>query len=182
MDTFKNLKMSTKIGLVISVALCVLALVCEDICLISMFRTQPHTAVLVALRIAVILGALFYVLDGYKKPHGNALRTTYFLFAGFLGSVAISAYNGVNSFFSMFAAIIVAYIAGRLHKIEKNRILLMIAGAALLAGQIFETVHANSTAPLTVIRIFMPLFLFTALAFAYTARYEQHKAAGLEDK
>ena len=182
METYKNLKKGTTIGLIISAALCVVALVGEIMSFVRLNNSNPQAIIFVCLRIVIVMGTIVYTLVGYKKPHGNMLRATLFIFAGFLGTVALTAYNGINGFLSMVAAITVSYIAGRLNKIEKNRILLVIVGVLLLSGQIAEIIHANSQNAFVAINILLPLIIFTALAFSYTARYEQHKAAGLEDK
>ncbi len=181
MDSYKNLKKGTKIGLIASAVLCVIALIGEIMSLVSLNNPNPLAITLISLRIVIIIATFFYTLMGYKKPHGNMLRAIFFIFAGFLGTVALTTYNDVNGFLSMVAAINASYIAGRLNKIEKNIILLIISGALLIAGQTVEFICASSHNLLIAIKIIMPLIIFTALAFSYTARFEEHKEAGLEN-
>lgn len=182
MESYKNLKKGTKIGLIISAALCVIALVGEIINLVNLNNPKPLAITFISLRIVIVIGTIVYTLVGYKKPHGNMLRTILFFFAGFLGIVALTAYNGVNGFLSMVAAINISYVAGRLNRIGGNRNLLFLVGLFLACGQVVEIINANNHTAVTVINILLPLIIFTALAFSYTARFEAHKAAGLEEK
>lgn len=83
----------------------------------------------------------------------------------------------------MFSALLMTYVAGRLNKIEKNRVLLALSGILLLIARILIAIYYNipQVDIVAVISQFSPLIVLTALSFAYIARYEEHKAAGLED-
>lgn len=179
MESYKNLKKGTKVGLIVSAALCVIALVGEIINLVNLNNPKPLAITFISLRIVIVIGTIVYTLVGYKKSHGNMLRTILSLFAGFLGIVALTTYNDVNGFFSMVAAINISYVAGRLNRIGGNRNLLFLVGLFLTCGQVVEIINANNHTAVTVINILLPLIIFTALAFSYTARFEAHKAAEL---
>ena len=84
---------------------------------------------------------------------------------------------------------LVAYIAGRLNKLEKNKILLIVIGVALTVNIILGIIVRKPLMESFAFEILLPIFrhsiylvVLAALGFAYTARYEEHKAAGLEDK
>ena len=223
METYKNLKKGTKIGLVISIALCLIMLalnVCDLIIPPSfggemnpaeapqqnITEQMPDAAMpgntvdipgfaRPALNIVFCLIVILYAVVGYKKPHGNMLKTLFFIFAVYLLAIASIDFMGRSSEYIQnglvaMAALIVAYISGRLNKLEKNRILLVIAGALLFIKVImgFWAVppHAENAGfavmVMPVIRQAALLIDLAALGFAYTARFEEHKAAGLEDK
>lgn len=74
------------------------------------------------------------------------------------------------------AAVLIAYVAGRLNKIKTNRVLILIAGAMLLARCFVSDFHAGKM-PANANEFNMWL----AMAMSYLCRYQQHKEAGLID-
>ena len=198
METYKSLKKSTKTGLVISAILCVVVLFAQIPRLLDCIR-QP-AAILVVRIIAdfLITAAVFvYSFIGYKKPHGNMLKIVSVVFGAYLAFLSVLELNApisisyISCGCYLVAALTVTYVAGRLHKIEKNRILLCLAGVCLLASAISSVIifaNAPDLPDSAFVRIvalvcgLTPLFIHAALGFAYTARYEEHQAAGLEDK
>lgn len=189
METYKNLKKSTKIGLIVSMIFIVFGFGITAFGIFSMIGAETvkpthmiHNAVDVLLYIATV----FYVFIGYKKPHGNALKMLFIVFAVNIAvNASISSGNAsvsklIPAVCGNLAALTIAYVAGRLHKIETNRILLAIAGLFLL---VFYLVPMLSM-PWRIDRLFgcTQLLVLLATAFAYTARYEEHRAAGLADK
>lgn len=121
------------------------------------------------------------------------LRSTFFIFSMYLAFFAVldivSVDNLKSKFYvsvgcTLFSALIIAYIAGRLNKIKKNRILLIAVGIMMLTARIINGFQLNYEIKDTVAIIcsITPMFILAALGFAYTARYEEHKAAGLADK
>ena len=129
----------------------------------------------------------FYALFGYKKPHGNMLKYLYIAFAvGLtlsvcLGNVPENAIVMIVSVCSCLAALILVYVSGRFHKIEKNRVLLVVAGLLLFAAMLLPLIAGSFFLNGLFNSCSAPIMLLT-LGFSYTARYEQHKTAGLEDK
>lgn len=223
METYKNLKKGTKVGLAISAVLCVLLLAfCthelisppkilpREIAAISAEQNVPASPEQMAppatnavnipefirpvLNIALCLLIMFYAFLGYKKPHGNMLRFTFFAFSVYLLAFAMidamtmrgsTIENGLTA----FSALLIAYISGRLNKLEKNRVLLVITGAALAVNVVLGVISVCSHVGAFELGLLLPFFrqsvslvALAALGFAYTARYEAHKADGLEDK
>ena len=139
---------------------------------------------IIYLLIYVLTG--FYALLGYKKPHGNMLKYLYMIFAvGLvlnvcLGNADKNAFMTAVSISTSLAALILVYVSGRFHKIEKNRVLLILAGVLLFASAIIP-MFSDKIMINGFLNACSPLIMLLALGFAYTARFEEHKAAGLED-
>ncbi len=138
---------------------------------------------IISLVLYVLTG--FYTLFGYKKPHGNLLKYLFIAFAislilnVCLTNIAESAITVIISLCSCLAALILMYVSGRFHKIEKNRILLIVAGVMLFAAMLLPLFSGKFIISGCLNSCSAPIMLL-ALGFAYTARFEEHKAAGLE--
>ena len=216
METYKNLKKGTKIGLIISMVFIIFGIVLSVYNIVAAGRipalpgegmdlgANPAPAAPPVVRncidLVLLLAVTFYAVIGHKKPHGNMLKIVSVVFGAYLAFLSVLELNApisisyISCGCYLVAALTVTYVAGRLHKIEKNRILLCLAGVCLLASAISSVIiFANAphlpdsdsafvriVAP--VCGLTPPLFIHAALGFAYTARYEEHKAAGLEDK
>ena len=152
---------------------------------------------------------IFYMVYGYKKPHGNLLRYIIFSFAVLLilsmtaeqmlkdptdlphgiGMIAEGlAPDGlpgmeaplvkpVQTLATGLAAIIAAYISGRLNKFEKNKYLFTIV-LVLLAVRAFVSVDNRSM----MFSDMNEIVLWLDLNCAYMLRYNQHKEAGLSEE
>ena len=212
METYKNLKKSTKIGLIISAILCILLLCFCTVELISPIRPNVPNApegqmtppaenfvnlpgfLRPALNIALCLAICLYAFWGYKKPHGNMLKYTFLSYAAYLLVYAMidtmtMSKNFIANGLIAFSALLVAYIAGRLNKLEKNKILLIVIGVALTVNIILGMIVREPLMESFAFEILLPLVrnsiylvALAALSLAYVARYEEHKAAGLADK
>ena len=189
MKIFDNLSKKTKVGLIISIVLCVLLLIISAISIVILFsagRIAAGTRSCLCFVMAIV--TIWYATVGYKQPHGNALRFTYFAFS--LGLALHAAVDSTKSehfaafILMLFAALIIAYISGRLNKVEKNKKLLILVGLILLADAVIHFVMMDTSTVefIRVVGYLTPMAYLFALGFAYTARYEQHKEAGLEDK
>ena len=137
--------------------------------------------------LAVYLLTAFYALIGHKKPHGNLLKYLFIIFALNLvfnvcfGNVAVDTIGMVNAACICLTALILVYVSGRLHKIEQNRILLVAAGILLLATTLLPMIKDGFMIN-GLLHACSSQIMILALGFAYTARFEEHKAAGLEEK
>ena len=188
METYKKLKKSTKIGLIVSAVLLLAVLINNAFILVKAFQfgfTPPAVLAIVDTVMCAII--LLYAFFGYKKPHGNMLKYAFFVFAGYValqGTVVLAAESAlVLGGLTVLSGLIIAYVAGRLHKIEKNTFLLLFAGLLLLAREIVGFATSFVVPDVSVIiGTVTPIVTFAALSFAYVARYEEHKAAGLADK
>ena len=189
MKMFDGLSKKTKTGLIVSIVLCVILLINSVTGIVRQINGGKLIALISAsLNFIVFLITLWYALIGYKQPHGNSLRVAYFIFSLSIGIRAIAESTGSEQYgkgvLLLVAALILAYISGRLNKIEKNKILLILVGILFLADAIISLVGARKGS-LTLFRIIGSLasmgYLF-AFGLAYIARYEAHKEAGLSDK
>lgn len=194
MESYKNLKKGTKVGLAVSTTLLTVTILNNAIAVFTTINNPDRifTTVLAFNAIVISLAIMWYAFVGYKKPHGNMLRAVFFAFSVYLviqsGIGIMSNESAWTTYLLMFAAITVSYISGRLNKIEKNRKLLVFTGILLVIFafvNIFDgrvnifDVRANSLGRMCGFLAYA--ILLAALSFAYIARYEEHKAAGLED-
>ena len=182
----KRLKKSQVIGLAICIVLMVLQIVSQIISLtyVSSFRGAALPIVFLIL----IVGFGYYALLGYKKPHGNMLRYLFLLY------VICSCYfmlKGIQAFplyvnaFGMAKIVVIAYVAGRLDKVNKNKYIL---GALIILDICFDIYNIYTFARMGMLNFntfvgSISSLLFTAtVTLAYTIRYDLHKEAGLTDK
>ena len=187
METYKNLKKGTKIGLIISAILLAAVVVNSLFSAVKAFNIgMILVAIFAIIDVAMCVIILLYAFFGYRKPHGNMLKFVFFAYAISLalqGTVDIAGRSlYISGDLCILAGLLVAFVAGRLHKIEKNKFILIFVGLLIVAKTI---VILSVPASFDFIRIFgriSPIIIFATLCFAYTARFEEHKAAGLADK
>ena len=187
MGSFKNVKKGTKVGLFVFLALSVALFVYQVINLAAGGKVPFFVVMHVAALLVLIVAILLYVFVLYKKPHGNLLRYLFFFFGLYLAFQGTVDFQEANLFVpgcvNLLAALIVTYVSGRLNKIEKNQPLLLLVGVLLLIHWILYTFVCVDY--FKIDRLFGSLgdmIYLGALGFSYVARYEEHKAAGLEDK
>ena len=188
MENYKNLKKSTKIGLIVSAVLMLVVLVAGVIGAVQAFIAgRTTTAIFTVTDVIMGVLVLFYAFVGYKKPHGNLLRYVFFAFAIYLAlqatlDIASKSFYIVGDA-GVLAALLLSYIAGRLNKIKKNIFILLFVGLLILARVIVNCVtFPGSFGFFNVFGCMTSIIIYAALGFAYTARFEAHKAAGLADK
>ncbi len=195
METYKNLKKSTKIGLIVSMVFVVFAVGVGFFNLIHFLMNDLSAGFIPALKIVMTLImsflTLLYATVGYRKPHGNLLRWMFMVF-GFVvawseampGPPVHVELQTLGTVCSVTTALIIVFLSGRLQKIKQNQMLLCVATVFLIAQIVLKMIA--STMVEFMFAVFLdsciPLFLLLALGFAYVARYEEHKAAGLADK
>ena len=188
MKTYKNLKKGTKIGLIVSAVLLLAVLVNDVFAISQAFASGVNDAAIMLITDSVMsLLVLLYAFWGYKKPHGNMLKITFLVYAvytAFQGMIEISTRSGyVISALVILTGLILAYIAGRLNRIEQNVWFLALVGLFLLVRTVIHCVMFPVVFGFTdLFGRLTPIITFAALGFAYVARFEEHKAAGLADK
>ena len=189
MDTNKNLKKSTKTGLMISLILVLLGIIYSVYTLITGFIGRP---VGIQLHIGIVfleyILVAFYALIGYKKPHGNILKYTMFAFVllcmyEFLmpGRPITANIEYIANACIGLAAVMIAYMSGRLDRVDQNKLIMIIVGVMFVASIILMgLIHESFSWDSFVRSLSLPI-CWAALCLAYTARFEEHKAAGLEE-
>lgn len=188
----KNISKTNKLGLVVSIVLSIIILLCSIQGIIESIQIGKIIPTVVINLIIIVL-TLYYAFFGYKKPHGDLLKVLYFCFAAYLAIHAyfdnsivgpIYEYKEIAFICMTFAALIIAYVSGRLNKIEKNKKLLILAGLLMLADTVLHIITLNSKNIIIThcISYFNPLIIHAVIGFVYVIRYEEHIEAGLEDK
>lgn len=196
METYKNLKKGTKIGLAASIALSFLGIICSIFTIIRSFVTNSVSAgtmVHTLINFGMLIIVFVYAAFGYKKPHGNMLRFVFLLFAVYAlacGVIPPDQHVSMNAqtvhlaeaSLLGFSALLISYVGGRLDKIEKNKIVMFVISIVMLASVIVIMCSFSQFIFAQTVGFFSKFICWTALSFAYLARYEEHKAAGLADK
>jgi len=80
---------------------------------------------------------------------------------------------------SGIVAMLIAYICGRLNRIEKNKILMIVVGVILVALAAIQVIGTSRF--MRSITSISNVVYWLTLCLAYIARYEEHKEAGLSD-
>ncbi len=129
---------------------------------------------------------LYYVIFGYKKPHGNLLKYLLLLFAicCLSGIVTEAAeHNVIDTVYNIVRGIVVimtSYIAGRLDHYKQNIVLMSIIGVFMLGSSFVYTF--NCTEVFSFLSCFTFFVLWVDMMAAYVIRFKEHKEAGLLDK
>lgn len=193
MEKYKNLKKNTKAGLVICE---ILTFVGFGIVIYNIASLLINTPIKIpqlirnSANFVMFIAILIYAFVGYKKPHGNLLRGMFFAFGAIIAlnimtfgldaTVSASLFSTIRNTCDIFAALLIVYVSGRLNKVEKNKKLLFLSGVLMFIHYIMP-VFKGPIIFNSLIGSVCPMIVLAALGFAYTARYEEHKEAGLED-
>ena len=189
------MKNTSKILMYVIQALTLLGFLSTVVWLVVSFNpAQKLETGIAIIAIVVYIIVFLYALYGYKKPHGNMLRYTFIIFAV---SLALYAYSTLASPVSAVPVVInvlctvpIAYVAGRLHKFNQNKVLLYVALVMLLIAAIIDCIlFTKSMVPevggfvFVVLKFstFNKFILGLALATTYVNRFHTHKEAGLID-
>ena len=79
--------------------------------------------------------------------------------------------------------LLIAYVGGRLDKIRKNYLpLILITAAQLVKSVLFISLYGAWSDIVRFVWNFSTCILWLDIAFAYILRYREHKEAGLADK
>lgn len=127
---------------------------------------------------------LYYVIFGYKIPHGNSLKYVILFFAFILvNEMALEAggkYPNLDSqtillstILTSICIIIVSYLSGRLDKFEKNNSLFVIVMILLIARALLMHSYKN-----IMFSNFADVIIWIDINWVYSLRFIQHKDAG----
>ena len=191
METYKNLKKSTKIGLAVSLVLVALIFISSVMGLIKDAQTVPaiKIAQIIANLVTVVM-IVFYMFFGYKKPHGNSLRNIFVISSCLIIARLILPHTHIENAVLRYvaksgfglAAVLIAFVGGRLNKIKQNKVLMILIGILLLISSLIVAASFPEFILMRGISSMAQPIGWLALCIAYLARFEQHQAAGLEDK
>lgn len=127
---------------------------------------------------------LFYVLFSYRAPHGNLFRYCLLIYALVLGLLHAPAYVAAFSRgAAVVAAVLIAFMCGRLHKLKQCTILSVVILAILLASAVYSLTQLSAMADVGItvknkLVLFNQPFLWFSFAAAYLVRFSSHKQAG----
>ncbi len=127
---------------------------------------------------------LFYVLFSYRAPHGNLFRYCLLIYALVLGLLHAPAYVAEFSRgAAVVAAVLIAFMCGRLNKFKQCTILSVVVLVILLASSVYTLTQLPALADvgLTVknkLVLFNQPILWFSFAAAYLIRFASHKQAG----
>lgn len=126
----------------------------------------------------------FYAIVGYKRPHGNTIRYLLLILAFYVAASTIVTNErwGISWIIMAagnFAAVLIGYMAGRLQKVKKN-IIVVVLTTALLAVKSFWPVAGQNNDFVFVLDRTLPLLMWATVVLIYFFRYSAHKNAGAE--
>jgi len=173
-----------KNNVVLGIILLVIAI---NIVTVLMAAFENNSAIGYILTVVVCaehLFVIYYALFGYKKPHGNLLRYVMIIFAISLGAeMAAFTETFATIEISLYIAtlIIIPYIAGRLNKIEQNKVLITLTFVLLFISTVIAIINDKPQSIIDYLRNIGVVFEWFAISAAYFVRYKEHKEAGLMD-
>ncbi len=195
MEAKKKFSTGAIIGIIVLAALSVAALVCIIIGTIQYCEVFVVSPGFVAW-VIMLASITYYTLAGYKRPHGNLLRAIFILMSltclnGVIDSAQMMPYfEGSDLSMQLLiigldgiSVLLIAYVGGRLDKIKKNIIpLILITAAQFTKSVLFISLYVAWSNLAYIVWDFSTCILWLDIAVAYILRYKEHKEAGLTDK
>jgi len=166
---------------------CIVLIVLVNLVSLLMFLVENFTIAILILVVAACIEHVFviyYVLSGYKKPHGNMLRYLMLAYAVTLGinlAVFPAFFTQLDLILSVASLMLIPYIAGRLDKTNQNKVLIPLVFVLLIISEAVYLIDLPSPSILIYVRTFGQALEWFAISAAYFVRYKEHKEAGLED-
>jgi len=130
------------------------------------------------------LFVIYYVLYGYRKPHGNLLRYTMLLFGLTIGINLVLFGKGcsmLNFALPVAELLLIPYIAGRLNKVEQNKVLVPFVLILFIIDAVSFCLSFEWQSVIFYCSAFGQAIEWFAISAAYFVRYREHKEAGLAD-
>ena len=165
----------TLVGFLVSVAVLV-------------WRGMHHVSDWLFLLVVVYYGfVLYYGVKGYQKPHGDMLRYLIIILAVFVAASVLMQVDRYSAAWPILlsndlAILGMGFLAGRLHKVERNKYLTVFVSCMLLIRCFWFLEHpgmSGADAALFVLDRCQPLFMWLTALLLYFYRYAEHKEAGL---
>jgi len=172
------MKKEFKAALIINIVLTILGVACTGIEVITSARGIFIIKGFVNLCLFLVM--VGYALWGYRKPHGNSLKYLMLTYAAYLLCYIYIAFLENSPLHGVVYAVVigaVSYVAGRLNKINKNKIILYVAQIILLVT-IISGILRNGTGLVNAIYRLNTCILFSDVIGAYLLRFSAHKGAG----
>jgi len=174
-------KKQNKLLLGLCIALIVFTIVIEVRTLL--LNLNGFVAVVLAIVVLMDLLVFYYIISGYKKPHGNLLRYQMLMFATTM-VLDVSCFANISLYVLLrsMTILLISYIAGRLNKINQNKVLMPIVLLMIFASGCLTVKNLPTDDLINSISYFMDSLVWIVTCAAYFVRYKAHKEAGLTDK
>ena len=186
MKSMKNSGITKQIVLLVIAVVCVVTFICNYINILNNFQAGKAIPGIQSYANCIfIVFLLLYAFVTYKVPHGNLLRILFFVFGMALAfSAVLDVLNDsplyVSCGCSMFVALMMAYISGRLNKFDKDIKLLLVAVIILLVGSIVVCCQVPDGSFTSTVAIFTKVICLCAMSLTYIIRFADHKEAGVK--
>ncbi|MBQ7687584.1 MAG: hypothetical protein IJT27_00055 [Clostridia bacterium] len=148
----------------------------------------------ISIRSFIVVGAyyclvFFYGIYGYRIPHGNLIRYLMLILAAYnVFNVTVSIYRWYKLPWIVLvtgnlAAVLIAYMAGRLNKFKKNILVAALVTALLLVNSFWpDKIPGVEASVLYYLDRTLPVFMWFTIMSIYFFRYQAHTEAGLAEK
>jgi len=172
-------KKTLKNAMLIIAGILIVALIAVSIIKIG---SDPYTSIA---RMIVLVPTAVYAFCLYGIPHGNYLKYTIFIFLVFNAFSVIFFVSDGSDLYLEAARLLclgaITYCSGRLHRIDRNRIIFTVVAAALFIINIISIIKSPGADVLSVIWSFSMPVSFLTILLAYFTRFEEHREAGLAE-
>ena len=169
--------------------ICAVTLVGFLVCVVVLvWRGMHQESDWLFLLVCVYYGlVLYYGVKGYHKPHGNMVRWLILVLAVFVAGSVLTQIERFSAAWPIIlsndlAILAMGFLAGRLHKVEKNKYITIFVSLMLLIRCFWFLEHpgmSGADAVLFVLDRCQPIFMWLTLLLIYFYRYAEHKEAGL---
>ena len=153
----------------------------------------------IAASVVAYVFVFYYIIYGYKKPHGNLMKYIFLLYAFRIAINIVDVFTTESSdiisnplvtnievgVIRFVSAVLIVYVSTRLGNLKKNvPVMLVITFSLLLLSSIYysnySTIMINEF--LTIIWDYGVFIQWMDIVFAYLFRFNKHKEAGLSDE
>jgi len=164
------------LGLILTALVCVAGIVLSVFAIINSKKFDIANF----LEMLIYLLSGYYVIEGYRKPHGNLVKYLLWGFGFTLITRAISyaTMSQVSAYLYGLAAVGVCYMSGKLNKLRNNIILGSSIFLLLLAGYIIAVCTSSQSDRFGVALLCAPIIQWAVVMGTYVLRFHLHKEAG----
>jgi len=164
------------ISIILTSLICLAGMVLE----IIVITKQKNFDIASYLAVIIYFGCIYYVVQGYKKPHGNLVKYLFWGYGFTLVARAISyaSFSIVSSYLFGLAAILVCYSSGKLNRFKQNAVIGGVVFMLLLAGYIVSVCVVSKDDRLIVAAYCAYIIQWAVMLGTYLLRYKLHKEAG----
>ncbi|GEM_PF-2632452 len=171
---------------ILSVINILLILLGSASCIVSFFNRDqsPLWILLSAFTLMVFALMVYYLIEDYRRPHGNLFR---YVMSGyswlFMAACLMAAKDyydiaGLSVIALGACAVLSSYVAGRLHKIKSVSIVMGIIAVLMLTDIIFTFADGSKSGLVNDFGVISINIQWFAIMTTYYSRYKAHIEAG----